>query len=354
MTEARPRTETLEAYFARYPDVPPEVLLKSDLLTLGHWFSDAALDAALGSTIKSYRLFSYDRIPMSAMKRREARRVPEHFTILGGRYQLQPVNVQTSLDPESPYLLDVVDGRLVLTTAGEVVCEVRYPRAPAYYGLSLPDGTPYHEIIAFGSFITAFRACQYWGPGEECRFCDINQNVRQMKGSKEFTLNAPVKPLEDVLTVADAIAREQHARDGYASMQSFVISGGTITSTLHGKTGDEFYCVYVGGRKRNAPFRHIALQTNAKTVEQLEWYKSIGLDQHHADMEVWDRRLFEWLVPGKARRIGWDAWVQSLCDSVEIFGPGETSPLFVSSWPSPTALRPSKKRSHRRRKAWSI
>lgn len=325
------RRAELERHFERYPDVPPEVLVKSDLLRLGHWFTDAALDATRGATVKSYRLFSYDRVPMSALGRDEHRRVPEHFTILGGRWALRPVNVQTSLDPDSPYVLDVVDGRLVLTAEGrEVLSEVRFPRAPAYYGKRLADGTPYHEIIAFGSFVTAFRACQYWGPGEECRFCDINENARQMKASRAYALTAPVKPLDAVREVADAIQAERVAQDGRPTPLSFVISGGTILETLHGQTEDEFYGAFVTALKSGGPHRHVALQTNAKPPEVLERYRALGLDQHHADMEVWDRRLFKWLVPGKARRIGWDRWVEWLVASARIFGPGETSPLFVA------------------------
>jgi hypothetical protein len=236
--------------------------------------------------------------------------------------------VQTTLSPDSPYLVDVVDGRLVLTSGGEVICDVRYPKAPSYYEKLLPDGTPYHEVIAFGFFLTAFRACQYWGPGDECRFCDINENTRQMKVSRDFAFNAAVKSLADVATVADAIAEEQLAADGRPMRLAFLISGGTITTRLQGKTEDEFYGAYVSALKSGGD-RHVSLQTNAKPLEALRAYRALGLDSHHANMEVWDRRLFEWIVPGKARRVGWDAWVKSLLDTVEVFGPGEVKPLFV-------------------------
>ena len=91
--------EALESYFTRYPDVPKETILKQHLLSLGHWFSDAALDAAAGALVKSYRLFSYDLVPMSEFKRNEHRRVPEHFVILNGPYGMRPVSIQTSLSP---------------------------------------------------------------------------------------------------------------------------------------------------------------------------------------------------------------------------------------------------------------
>src|SRR5262245_36345237 len=144
-------TEILESYFEKYPDVPKETILKQHLLSLGHWFSDAALQATAGALVKSYRLFSYDLVPMSELKRGEHRRVPEHFFILNGPYGMRPVSIQTSLSPYSPYLIEVVDGRLVLTTEGRVLAEVRYPKTPDYYSKSLPDGTPYHEKIGRAS-----------------------------------------------------------------------------------------------------------------------------------------------------------------------------------------------------------
>src|SRR5262245_8891284 len=117
--------EVLESYFTKYPDVPKETILKQHLLSLGHWFSDAALDATAGALVKSYRLFSYDLVPMSEFKRNEHRRVPEHFVFLNGPYAMRPVSIQTSLSPYSPYLIDVVHGRLALTTHGLVLAAQR-------------------------------------------------------------------------------------------------------------------------------------------------------------------------------------------------------------------------------------
>src|SRR6266436_9684698 len=130
--------EALESYFTKYPDVPKETILKQHLLSLGHWFSDAALEAAAGALVKSYRLFSYDLVPMSELKRGEHHLVPEHFVIINGPYGMRPVAIQTSLSPYSPYLIDVVDGRLAMTVDGQVVTHVRIPKTPDYYFKNLP------------------------------------------------------------------------------------------------------------------------------------------------------------------------------------------------------------------------
>jgi hypothetical protein len=329
MIAAAPIPDILERYFAQYADTPREVIVKTDLLRLGHWFTDAALDATAGAMIKSYRLFSFDFIPMSDMRRKEHLKAPEHFFILGGRYDLRPVMVQTSMSPDAPYVIDVIDGRLVLTASGHEICEVLYEAAPRYYSERLADGTPYGEIIANGWFVTAFRNCQYWGPQEECRFCDINFNAHQMKQSQEYTLTAPVKPLDAVVEVAAAIERDAHDIYGPSTPLDFLITGGAIKSTLHGKSEEEFYVEYVEAVKWSGPRRFINLQTNARPRDICRQYRNMGVDSHQANMEVWDRRLFEWIVPGKASRVGWDNWVRWLIESVDVFGENRVRPLFV-------------------------
>ena len=52
--------DELANYFQSYRDLPPEIILKHDLLRVGHWFTDAALELASQALVKSYRLFSYD------------------------------------------------------------------------------------------------------------------------------------------------------------------------------------------------------------------------------------------------------------------------------------------------------
>src|SRR5207244_12943664 len=95
--------EVLESYFTKYPDVPKETILKQHLLSLGHWFSDAALQAAAGALVKSYRLFSYDLVPMSELTRGEHRRVPEHFVMLNWSCCMSRGSIQPSLSPSSSY-----------------------------------------------------------------------------------------------------------------------------------------------------------------------------------------------------------------------------------------------------------
>jgi hypothetical protein len=319
----------LESYFQKYRDLPREVILKHDLLRDGHWFTDAALELASDALVKSYRLFSYDLIPMKDMKRKEHRKVTEWFMMRGGLYGLRPVTVQTTLNSNSPYVIDAVDGKAKLFLQGKEICDVSFPRPLKYYTRKFPDGTAYHEIIAYGYFVTAFRNCQYWGPDEECRFCDININARQMKESKDFTFNPPVKPVSYMVEVARSIEQDATDEVGFTPLIDYLITGGTVLKTLHGRDEDSFYLEYASALKWSGHRRHVYLQTNAKDKETLKRYRAAGVDGHHANMEVWDRRLFEWINPGKNRRVGWDKWVQGMVDAVDVFGETNVRPNFV-------------------------
>ena len=321
--------EEIEGHFRNFPDVPREVIVKIELLSRGHWFTDAALAATKGSLVKSYRLFSYDLVPMEDLTRNEARQVPEWFYIFQGPYDFRTVLVHTTMDPRSPYVVDVIDGRLVLTAHGQIICNVSYPIALDYYDKQFSDGVLYHEICAYGYFVTVFRQCQYWGPKDECRFCDINENARQMKQSREFTFNAPVKPVEKVEEVGREVSRSALRQEGFQAPVSFLITGGTITGVLRGKKENEFYADYVRALKFGGPRRHVTLQTNAKTKEEIKWLHGEGMDAHHANMEVWDPGLFAWINPGKESRIGRDEWVKRMIESVDVLGENNVRPNFV-------------------------
>ncbi|MBI4329959.1 MAG: hypothetical protein HY673_01600 [Chloroflexi bacterium] len=319
----------LEKLLRKYPDIPPEVVIKQDLLRLGQGFSDHALAAAAGADKKPYDLFSHDLVPMSDMQQQEYSKVPHYFIIRGGPYKLRPVMVVTAIAGDSPYLIDVIDGRLKLRLDGVAIADVGY-RAPfRYYSSSFPDGVRYEDVIARGNHIIPFHFCQYWSASEECKFCDINENARQAKQLKADAMKAPVVPVERVATVANEVAKEVWERDGYPAPINFMISGGTITGRLHGLKEDEFYLRYVEAVKEGGPRRYVTLATNAADKVTLNEYHRRGVDSYYPNLEIWDKRLFEWICPGKANRVGWEEWVKRMLEAVDIFGEGNVRPALV-------------------------
>src|SRR3954462_9249129 len=99
------RTALVESLIARYPDIPPEAVLKEDLLRTGIRFDDSALTHNLDGDVKpkSYFIFSFDQKPLAQLGGAERPRPPEGRGLIGGPYALRRTIVSVRVNPDSPY-----------------------------------------------------------------------------------------------------------------------------------------------------------------------------------------------------------------------------------------------------------
>ena len=86
------RTELVESLIERYPGVPPEAVLKEDLLRTGIAFDRSALSDNLDGAVKpkSYFIFSFDQQPLAELGEAARRRPPEEIALTGGPYGPAP------------------------------------------------------------------------------------------------------------------------------------------------------------------------------------------------------------------------------------------------------------------------
>jgi hypothetical protein len=173
-------------------------------------------------------------------------------------------------------------------------------------------------------YLTVLRLCQYFGAHEECGFCDINHNWRQhKKAGRPYT---GVKPVEDVLEALELIARYD---DG--STHAYTLTGGSVTSTVEGLTEAEFYGRYARAIEERFPGRWIGkVVAQALPREDAQRFKDYGISIYHPNYEVWDKRLFSLISPGKQRYVGREEWHRRILDAAEIFGPSHVIPNFVA------------------------
>ena len=325
-----PGLEELEAFFKRFPSVPSEVIVKEDVLRLGESYSDAALQAAEGSQLKAYHIFSFDRVQVGKMRLGESLRAPEEIRIQGGPYRLRPTVIATRVAYDSPYRVDLFEGKPALFRGAEFLAHVEFPRKPRYYDDALEDGTLCSELTPmcfWGHLAVAvvLRNCHYFSTQEECLFCDMNSNFRQQKESgRQYTAH---KPLDKLIKVLKKIFLEKKEPESHA----LLVSGGAFLRKVDEKSDLDFYRVYIEAGKEAVGHRWpFVLQTVAREKEECKRLKAAGVDVHHSNFEVWDRRLFAILCPGKEKYVGRDEWLKRVVDSVEVFGEGGVCPTFVS------------------------
>lgn len=328
-----PRLEELERFFLRFPHLPREAILKEDLLRSGLDFAPEALTQNDEGDVKpkSYFIFSFDHKPLVELGEAARRRPPEEIALTGGPYDLRRTIVSVRTNPESPYrVAPDAEGRLALWLENERLADVTLPPMPAYYRHRLANGKSVMEIaptIQWGYliYLTVLRLCQYFGAKEECRFCDINHNWRQHKAlGRPYT---GVKPVEEVLEALTIIDRYDTER----TSQAYTITGGSITSQVEGLREADFYARYARAIEERFPGRWIGkVVAQALPKAEAQRFRDAGVRIYHPNYEVWDRRLFGLLCPGKERYVGRDEWHRRILDAADIFGPRYVIPNFVA------------------------
>jgi len=329
----RERTELVEGLMARFPQVPPEAVLKEDLLRAGIAFDESALTDNLDGDVKpkSYFIFSFDQKPLAQLGEAAKRRPPEEISLTGGPYELRRTIVSVRVNPDSPYRITRTEaGALRLFLEGSVIGDVGLSPMPEYYRHTLRNGKTVMETaptIQWGYlvYLTVLRLCQYFGAKEECVFCDINPNWRQHKrAGRPYT---GVKPVEDVLEALELIDRYDSAK----ASKAYTLTGGSVTSTVDGLTEADFYGRYAQAIEERLPKRWIGkVVAQALPKQDVQRYKDYGITIYHPNYEVWDKRLFSIISPGKERYVGREEWHRRIFDAAEVFGPRYVIPNFVA------------------------
>jgi hypothetical protein len=332
-TAADTRTGLVEGLMERFAHIPREAVLKEDLLRTGIDFDTTALSDNLDGEIKpkSYFIFSFDQKPLTQLGEAALRRPPEEIALTGGPYGLRRTIVSVRVNPDSPYRIARAEtGELRLALEGREIADVGLPPMPEYYRHALANGKTVMETaptIQWGYliYLTVLRLCQYFGAKEECGFCDINHNWRQHK--REGRPYTGVKPVEDVLEALAIIDRYDTAKVSKA----YTLTGGSVTSTVDGLAEADFYGRYAEAIEARFPGRWIGkVVAQALPRADVQRYKDYGITIYHPNYEVWDKRLFEIISPGKERYVGREEWHRRILDAAEVFGPRFVIPNFVA------------------------
>jgi hypothetical protein len=327
------RTALVEDLMRRFPEIPPEAVLKEDLLRTGVAFDAAALTENLEGDVKpkSYFIFSFDQKPLTELGEAATRRPPEELALSGGPYELRRTIVSVRVNPDSPYrVARADDGALRLSLEGRETATVAFPPMPEYYRHGLANGKTVMETaptIQWGYliYLTVLRLCQYFGAKEECGFCDINHNWRQhRRAGRPYT---GIKPVADVLEALALIDRYDTAK----ASKAYTLTGGSVTSSVDGLAEADFYGRYAQAIEERFPGRWIGkVVAQALPKADVQRYKDYGITIYHPNYEVWDARLFSIICPGKERYVGREEWHRRIFDAADVFGPRYVIPNFVA------------------------
>ena len=108
------------------------------------------------------------------------------------------------------------------------------------------------------------------------------------------------------------------------------ITGGTFFSPYQGKIQIEWYAEFLNTLKaRIYVWPMGCFQLGAVDDDYWKRIHDTGIPSIEPNIEVWDKRLFEILCPGKAETVGYDEWIKRTINAVKYWGRGNVNPSFV-------------------------
>jgi hypothetical protein len=309
---------TFEETAAKYPQFPKLIMLKIDVHRRGVYYTPKALEAVDETCHQLGGTHIFGTRDGKLTKR------PEAFVLRDGTSVL---STPTPLE-NSPYVVDLIDGKLVLTDEGRALEEVFYWEKPDYYDKRTSSGALMQNIIGARSqrlYLAPNRYCHFWSEDKGCRFCDIVNNLKQQKS--EIEMQTKIKSKDVSETVKEAL-REK------GRFTAVCITSG---SDFHGKEPFDkevdYYIEILNALGENFTTDKIPVQLvcTALTKEQLKrLYENTNALSLTMNIEVLNEKIFNIVCPGKAKWVGYKEWKKRLIDAVDIFGENMVNTGVVS------------------------
>ena len=314
----REKELSLEEVIAKYPDVSRFVILKTDVQRRGYLLSDAAralLDPKKHH-VKARNIF---------LNREDAN--PVGLILRDGTSIVQSYAEETNWGIRDPYLVDVVDGKLVLTDEGRVYEEVEFWEKPDFFDKTTSKGTPMWHVLGARPQrldLNLNHHCHFWDePGGGCKYCVIGA----------LSADEQKKNICQLIDHDDVAETLEEALKQEGRFTSICATSGSI---ITGKEPfEDEIDLYVAALSKIRPLfktkhLHLQLVATAYNKRQLERLRDeAGVITYTSDLEVLNKDLFSWVCPGKNKYVGYEKWKQSLYDAVEVFGKGNVNTGIV-------------------------
>jgi len=318
----REKELSLEDVVKRHPKVSPFVILKTDLVRRGVRLSDAAKKSL---NPKSNALYARELYSDNQAERPNGLILRDGTTVVGNMENMD-VGKEFNGGVE-PYIIDIVDGKTIITDNGKVIEDVYFWPKPDYYDKVTTSGKPMWQVMNARPQrmdINIYQYCDFWNePGDGCKFCAITSVYNRTKGGKDKFLD-----IEEVAEVVET-ALAQPGR--YRTM--VLCSGSLLSGTeLLDDEVDQYIKLFQRLEKifhsKKVMTQLIATAYNERQLRRL--YDETMLSGYTADIEILNEEIFNWVCPGKAKHIGYKGWRDRLFKAVEILGPNAVNTGIVS------------------------
>jgi hypothetical protein len=227
--------------------------------------------------------------------------------------------VQFRKNSRSPYQVTVEENDLMLSNGKGKICKVGWIPRPAYYGKETTHRRPMVKIGQIGGedclFFCYQNYCSHFSKKEECLFCNL------VSTSRTYDSVLRKKEAEDIGEVAKAAFTE-------GRVKHVLLTGGCFN---HQKEIEIVADILKSIRERTGLERipGTILPSPAKGEDEIKGYYDTGIKAIGFSMEIWDKKLYEAICPGKSKNVSHGDFIRSIRTAAKIFGEGNVYGVFV-------------------------
>lgn len=237
--------------------------------------------------------------------------IPQEFSFPCG------VVVQVRFTPSSELVIDFINGSFVIIKRGKQLSKINFSKRPAFYDKYTSSGTPMSEVVQVVGAdcvkIYSSNFCFFENIGKTCEFCTIDSS-----GIKVYRKN-----INDIVESFGECMQERFY--GHVMM-----AAGTYSEEDRGAI--EMSRIVVAIREK---FKLDSLKGSVSIVPPLDLtyldvLKSSGIEYLTLNMEVFDKKIFSDMCPGKASEVGREHFFEAFDYAVKLFGRGKVRSNFVA------------------------
>jgi len=227
----------------------------------------------------------------------------------------------------SPYEVRRQNGGYHLTWNGESVTPLRLSPRPGWYERETSTGKPMTRIGTLqGTYLGIYQAkvCEYWTAGPEkvnCKFCSVGLNL----GIDD----ADEKSVDEVMEVVRA-----------ARAESGITYVDFNTGHYEGDTYLDILIPYIRRIKEEMGLL-IGVQTPPhRDLSRYDELRALGVNRVSFCFEIFDRKLFQEICPGKDEEYGLDHYLEAVRYCAELGKQGPRDEPWVSNGEIIAGLEP--------------
>lgn len=202
------------------------------------------------------------------------------------------------------------------------ISDLEFNYAPDFFNVTLSDGTKGKQYASMygryilGLFLSGY--CDYPAKGKGCRFCSI-RSTRADLGKQNILSLSPIK-LQELVKLMTSKDKNR--------IKYVMYTAGTFPDVNNGIV---FQAQRIQAMAAKLPKRvkHHLTTMPPTDFEKIRLLKEVGLETLAYDIEVYDKKLFEYFCPGKDKLYGRERMFDAISHGVNIFGHSKLKVGFV-------------------------